>query len=164
MNIKGSKGSLDDAASDFHKAVDQMRPLLRSLMKQEPISLGEASSFPTLPGVYLITDSSGHLYTGRCKSIRQRMRNHGGNSPESSTFAFRLACEKLGRKATYKKGESRKALASNPNFKTAFLENVERIRKMNVRFVVIEDDITQHLFEVYVHLALHTPHNTFGTH
>lgn len=160
MNAK----AVEAASTEFDKAVGQMRPLLMALTGQEPIPLGEASRFPARPGVYLITDATGHLYTGRCKSIRQRMKNHGGNAPESSTFAFRLACDKIGRKATYKKGEGRKDLVSDPKFKSAFLENVERIRQMEVRHVVIEDDITQHLFEVYVHLALRTPHNSFGTH
>ena len=152
------------ASLEFDNVVKRMRPLLVALIGQEPIPLGEATQFPARPGVYLITDATGHLYTGRCKSIRQRMKNHGGKAPESSTFAFRLACDKIGRKATYKKGEGRKDLMADANFKKAFLENVEKIRQMKVRHVVIDDDITQHLFEVYVHLALRTPHNSFGTH
>jgi len=49
-------------------------------------------------------------------------------------------------------------------FRNAFRSNVERIREMHARFVVIDDDLLQHLFEVYVHLALKTPHNSFATH
>lgn len=151
-------------AARFHATVEQMRPLLKQLLDQTPTLLGRAEDFPARPGVYLITDETGHLYTGRCKSLRQRMKNHGGSAPESSTFAFRLACNAFGRKPSYKKGDGRKDLMARPEFKKVFLANVDKLRAMNVRYVEIEDDITQHLFEVYVHLALDTPHNSFATH
>lgn len=148
----------------FTKAVKNMRPWLADLLKQDPIILGEVRRFPTKPGVYLISDGEGHLYVGRCKDIRQRMRNHGGNSPASSTFAFRLACQAIGRVVSYKKGDGRKELMADEKFRGAFLRNVKNIRLMKVRYIVIEDDVSQHLFELYVHLALKTPHNSFATH
>jgi|GWRWMinimDraft_15_1066023.scaffolds.fasta_scaffold96817_2 hypothetical protein len=39
----------------------------------------------------------------------------------------------------------------------------ERVRHMEVRFVQVLDNITQHLFEVYCALALQTPYNEFKT-
>jgi predicted GIY-YIG superfamily endonuclease len=148
----------------FDAIAKKMNPLLESLLDQRPKKLGDRKGFPRTPGVYLISDESGHLYTGRCKIIWQRLGNHGGKSPDSSTFAFKLACQAIGRKVTYKKGEGRKEIKQDQKFKNAFLSNVEMIRKMNVRFVEIEDDNTQHVFELYVHLALDTPHNDFATH
>jgi hypothetical protein len=150
--------------AEFESAVKEMAPLFDRLLQQSAISVGNKAEFPDQPGVYLISDASGHLYTGRCKSLRKRMGNHGGKSPASSTFAFRMACASISRVASYKKGDGRKELMENPQFKSAFHENVDRIRKMNARFVVIENDILQHLFEVYVHFALKTPHNSFSTH
>ena len=150
--------------AEFHDAVDKMAPLLESLLGQEPISVGNKRAFPDKPGVYLLTDQSGHLYTGRCKSLKKRMGNHGGKSAASSTFAFRMACHAIGRTASYRKGEGRKDLMKDDAFKAAFNANVQRISEMDARYVEIEDDIVQHLFEVYVHLALKTPHNSFGTH
>jgi hypothetical protein len=148
----------------FDRAIERMKPLIDELLAAKPVPVGEKGKFPDEPGVYLISDGEKALYTGRCKSIRKRMGNHGGKSPESSTFAFRMACEAIGRTATYKKDEGRKALMSDESFRSVFHNNVEKIRGMNARFVVINDDVIQHLFEVYVHLALETPHNSFATH
>jgi len=53
---------------------------------------------------------------------------------------------------------------ADEKFRGAFLRNVKNIRLMKVRYIVIEDDVSQHLFELYVHLALKTPHNSFATH
>ena len=149
---------------EFDDVVQQMRPLMDKLMSQAPKMLGQRKQFPRVPGVYLISDSEGHLYTGRCKNIWQRMGNHGGKSPDSSTFAFRLASKAVNHKATYLEGKGRKELKKDEAFKTAFLSNVALIRAMTVRFVEIEDDATQHMFELYVHMALKTPHNSFATH
>lgn len=151
-------------AQVFQKAVDAMVPLYETLMSQPLVPLHDKKSFPDKGGVYLICEDDTPLYTGRCKSIRKRMANHGGRSPQSSTFAFRLACAAIEHKVTYKAGKGRKELMQNPSFCQHFESNVERIRNMNVRYVVITDDVTQHLFEVYVHLALETPHNSFATH
>jgi len=151
-------------SEEFTKAVKKMQPWLLHLLKQHPILLGETKQFPTKPGVYLISDGTGHLYAGRCKNIRQRMKNHGGTSPASSTFAFRLSCQAIKRKVSYKKGDGRKELMANATFKRTFLGNVNKIRQMNVRHIIIEEDVSQHLFELYVHLALKTPHNSFATH
>lgn len=148
----------------FQKAVNAMAPLYDTLMSQAPVALHDKKSFPDKGGVYLICDGDTPLYTGRCKNIRKRMANHGGRSPQSSTFAFRLACAAIEHKVTYKAGKGRKELMQNPAFRQHFDGNVERIRNMNVRYVAISDDVTQHLFEVYVHLELETPHNSFATH
>jgi predicted GIY-YIG superfamily endonuclease len=151
-------------SAEFENAVKEMAPLLDRLLQQPVIPVGNKNDFPDSPGVYLITDETGHLYTGRCKSLKKRMGNHGGKSPASSTFAFRMACQSIGHTASYKKGEGRKELMADEKFIAAFHGNVERIREMNARYVVINDDILQHLFEVYVHLSLKTPHNSFATH
>ena len=50
------------ATAKFDGVIDQMRPLLEAMLWQEPIRLGDASKFPEVPGVYLITDDSGYLY------------------------------------------------------------------------------------------------------
>jgi predicted GIY-YIG superfamily endonuclease len=148
----------------FKAVVAKMDRLRELLMLQKPTVLGETSKFPEKPGVYLITDKQGHLYTGRAKNIRRRMSNHGGTQPQSSTFAFRLACHDLGWKTQYQKGKGRTSLMQRTRFKSRFKKNVKSIREMQVRYVIIKDDITQHMFEVYVHLFCKTPHNSFATH
>jgi len=146
--------------AEFDGAVGELPNLLKELLGSEPIPIAEKRRFPDEPGVYLISDAEGDLYVGRCKSIRKRMGNHGGKSPDNSTFAFRLACEAVGKQ----KGQRRKALMENEAFRAAFNDNVSKIRDMRARFVVIENDVLQYMFELYVHLACKTRHNSFATH
>jgi hypothetical protein len=80
-------------------------------------------------------------------------------------FAFRLAREKTGMlKASYKPDAlSRKQLQKNPAFIKAFLAQAERIGKMSIRFVRVEDATTQALLEIYTATVLDAPHNEFTT-
>ena len=39
-----------------------------------------------------------------------------------------------------------------------------RVRSMTVKVVAVDDPIMQRLLEMYVHLALNTPYNSFETH
>ncbi len=48
-------------------------------------------------------------------------------------------------------------------FEFAFLEGVTRIRALRGRYVIVEDNILQHLFEAYAALALKTPYKEFRT-
>src|SRR3954469_7308438 len=122
----------------FKAIVAKMEGLRERLTLQKPKLLGEPASFPEKPGVYLITDKSGHLYTGRAKNIRRRMQNHGGTQPQSSTFAFRLACHDLGWTTQYQKGKGRASLMQRPKFRRRFEKNVDDIKKMTVRYVLIK--------------------------
>jgi hypothetical protein len=82
-----------------------------------------------------------------------------------AAFAFRLARIETGQlKATYKAEGSRDALMLDPVFRAAFESGKARIREMDVRFVEEADPVRQALLEVYVAIALATPHNDFATH
>jgi hypothetical protein len=48
-------------------------------------------------------------------------------------------------------------------FRAAFLSAIERIRQMDARVVEEPDPIRQTLLELYVSIALSTPHNSFKT-
>ena len=60
---------------------------------------------------------------------------------------------------------SRKELDKDPAFENLFAAAKERIRRMSVRVIEIDDPVTQTLFEVYASLTLGTQEfNDFGTH
>jgi hypothetical protein len=77
---------------------------------------------------------------------------------------MRLAQSSTGRRATYKQGESRAALLDEAQFADAFGAAKEQIRRMSVRFVGVDDPITEALLEIYAAIELSTPHNDFETH
>lgn len=150
-------------ARSFKEYISKLPSLHRKLNDSSPMSISPAKQFPNSPGIYVLMENEQPIYVGRSKKIRQRIQNHIGGRPEQSSFAFKLAREITGKKASYKPEGSRQDLMNDPDFKNAFQITVDRIRNLKVKFVIIEDDVLQHLFEVYASLELKTPHNQFGT-
>lgn len=109
-----------------------------------------------------------HLYVGRSNNIAQRLRQHRspGAQHNQAVFAFKLAREETGKTAAaYRPGpESRSGLAGNPAFGEAFLRAKERVRAMDVRYVMEEDQTRQALLELYYAITLRCPYNDFNTH
>jgi predicted GIY-YIG superfamily endonuclease len=146
----------------FKECVDSLEPNFLRLVNSTP---AERTAISEKGGVYLFTEGTKHLYVGRTKNLKRRIYEHSTPSSDDVPFAFRLAREKTNRsRATYKTHGSRKELLKDPKFKVAFAEAKKRIRGMSVRFVVEEDPLKQALLEIYVALALSTPHNDFDTH
>ncbi len=115
-------------------------------------------------GVYLLSEGATHLYVGRSKRLRDRLRYHGTDRYLEASFAFLLAREATGFiKATYAKVGSRKELQQNPDFQAAFAKAAERIRRMDVRYVDEPDPISQALLEIYAAISLGTKYNRFET-
>ncbi|RIX98715.1 hypothetical protein D3218_16140 [Aureimonas flava] len=84
---------------------------------------------------------------------------------QSAGFAYRLARIATGHVTpTYRSGRgSRKWLQTDPEFMAAFATAKSKVAAMSVQYVVMEDDITQALLEIYCAVALQTPHNSFRT-
>lgn len=117
--------------------------------------------------IYLLSEGDSHLYTGRTRHLRQRMRNQAapGSTHNQAALAFKLACENCDRKTVpYVKGEGRAALAIDPQFVSAFSAAKARVRQMQLRFVEELDPTRQALLEIYVSVTLRTPYNDFDTH
>jgi hypothetical protein len=118
-------------------------------------------------GVYLFSEGNNHLYVGRTNRLRRRLQEHCRPSAghNSAPFAFLLARKATGnRKATYRPTGSRRELESNRVFARAFTAAKRRVRAMDVRFVSETDPMRQALLEMYVAVALGTPHNDFDNH
>lgn len=115
-------------------------------------------------GVYLFSDGSTHLYVGRTKRpIAVRIRNHF-NTALDCPFAWLLAREATGKKATYKRDGSRKALLADPTFMAEYERAKNQIREMSVRYVHESDPTSQALLEIYVAVATGARYNDFDTH
>lgn len=133
----------------------------------------EPSTVVTLPretptaGIYLFSEGDQCLYVGRTNTIRKRLQNHcrPSSGHNSATFAFRLARHITGMtQATYTAEGSRARLERDPEFSRIFIEQKQRVRNMDVRFVSEPDPMRQALLEMYVAVSLATPHNDFDNH
>jgi predicted GIY-YIG superfamily endonuclease len=144
-----------------------MHGSFQRLTEMEPVTIATVPKDAPSECIYLFSEGSQHLYVGRTRRLRQRLRQHSipGAQHNQAVFAFRLAREMTGRlTAAYSKEGSRLALCSDSEFGPAFVEAKKRIREMQVRYVEECDPLRQTLLEVYVAVVLKTPYNDFNTH
>jgi hypothetical protein len=148
----------------FRQHVEQLHPKFEALLRKPAVRLASLPKEAATPGIYLFSEGPLHLYVGRSKNVRNRLKMHVGD-PSGASFAFKLAREASGRqKATYAPEGSRTHLMTIPDFVQAFHAAKERIRAMDIRFVAEPDCNRQALLEIFATLALGTPYNDFETH
>ena len=134
-------------------------------------------------GVYVFYEDDNPKYVGRSDGLIERIQLHGrnGSRPNEAAFAAWLTREVFFRK-TYREhkntpirdlwripqfaGLEIKGIMDNKNFpgEEHFAAAKRRIRGMSIRVVEISDPNAQAMFEVYAHLVLNTPYNTFVNH
>lgn len=151
----------------FTTYIDELPILLKNLLEMDPIDPISLPKDIPQRGIYLFSDKDIHLYVGRSNNIRRRINHHCRLSSQHNhaTFAFRVARAKTEfKKATYKTVGSRKMIEEDPVFKAAFVVAKEGIRKMQLRYVEVNDPVMQTLFEVYAAVVLKTPYNDFENH
>jgi len=151
----------------FKLYVETLHPSFEQLLRMRPVKI--ASLPKPLPEkcVYLFSEGTEHLYVGRTRRLRNRLRQHSiaGAQHNQAVFAFRLAREMTGRTIpAYSVEGSRKALSADALFDKAFTEAKARVRNMDLRFVEETDPLRQALLEIYVSVVLKTKYNDFDTH
>lgn len=151
----------------FRKHAESLHPTFERLISMSPVKIATLTKRPPAKCIYLFSENGRHLYVGRTRKFRQRLRQHSIPAAQhnQAVFAFKLAREATGRtEAAYSKKGSRAELQNDPQFAEAFTLAKARIRSMELRFVEESDPLRQALLEIYVAVALGTPYNDFETH
>jgi hypothetical protein len=151
----------------FRRYVEALHPELEKLMAMEPVTPSKLPKPCPSACVYLFSEAGKHLYVGRTRKFRNRMRQHSapGSQHNQAVFAFKLARESTGKtESKYTQKGSRAAIVDDPVFARAFDEAKARVRNMEVRFIAEPDPLRQALLEIYISVALQTPYNDFETH
>ena len=141
----------------FLQYVEHLEPKFTKLLAMHPVTIESLPKEMPSVGIYLFSESGRHLYVGRSNRLRLRLQSHcrPGAKRHAATFAFRMACIKVGKaKATYKEGTSRAKLEGNPQFADIFRRAKERVRRMDIRFVEEIVPIRQALLEIYISVML----------
>ena len=148
----------------FEEIINQFSDLMHQL---EDSPLRQRNSLADIPnkGIYVFYENEEPIYVGRSNRMKDRIQEHGRKSSyhNSATFAFILAKEIANEQGIDIKIK-RKALESDSTFADIFFKQKERVSKMNVRVIEIDDPIIQTIFEVYVSMELNTEYNDFDTH
>lgn len=148
----------------FKIHVEALEPKFRELMAMRPLKVEALPKKMPKSGIYLFSEGTVHLYVGRSKRLKSRIRYHGSDRYVVASFAFLLAREMTGlTKPSYAKSESRTDIQQRKDFQDAFRQCGERIRRMDIRFVEETDSVRQALLEIYAAIALGTRYNKFET-
>lgn len=147
----------------FRQHVEQLHAKFEALMAMTPVAFTALPKSADQSGIYLLTEGDQHLYIGRSRKIRSRLRMHVGHYAGAS-FAVKLARHATGRPSSYSTKDSVKELLKDPAFSAAFDAAKKRIREMRIRYVEEPDSYRQALLEIYATLALGTRYNDFDTH
>jgi len=126
----------------------------------------EAQQFPDR-GIYVFFENGKPLYVGRTDRMEERVKEHGKRSSRhnSATFAFILAKKKAKKiPLDIDLKQKRGVLERDPAFRPIYDEMKERVSKMQIKVVKIQNPLEQTFFEVYAALELKTPHNEWKNH
>jgi predicted GIY-YIG superfamily endonuclease len=151
----------------FEQFVEMLHPSFERLMQMAPLKMSALPSRLPEKCIYLLSEGQNHLYVGRTRKLRNRLRQHSiaGAQHNQAVFAFKLARVATGQlAATYSAEGSRKALCVEPGFADAFTQAKARVRNMDLRFVEEDNPTRQALLEIYVSVVLRTKYNDFDTH
>ncbi len=148
----------------FKKLTDRMPLRLQSLLEQ-PLIARDDIGITQVPqkGVYVFFEDNKPIYVGRSNRLKKRLKEHSQRSSDhySATLAFKIAKQNT---LTLQKKQTNEQLMKNRDFVEEFEAAKDRIARTKIRFIEIEDQIEQAMFEIYASLALGTELNDFGTH
>jgi hypothetical protein len=150
----------------FQEIVDKLPGYMKKLNDSEFYDRGESQNFPDR-GIYVFFENGKPLYVGRTDRMKERLMEHGRRSSghNSATFAFILAKKDVENKSLkINLQQERGVLELDPAFKPVYDEMKDRVSKMQIKVVEVEDPVEQTFFEVYAALELETPHNVWENH
>ncbi len=156
----------------FEDVIDKMPTYLKTLeacslmsmdTNEERRRLGD-----NLParGVYVLYEGGKPKYVGRSDRLKERLLEHGRSSSISNgaTLAFQITTNEFQKRHPGASSMKKNALEANLQFQDLFVAAKNRVRKMDIRVVEIQDAIEQTIFEVYAHMTLGTEYNSFHNH
>jgi len=112
------------------------------------------------PGCYVFLDGDRPIYVGISRGVIKRLVQHlNTDSHYSASLVYRMAS------GDYPHEMKRDQAMKDEKFKAKFLSAQERLRRMKVAFIEINNDLELYLFEVFASMKLDTgTWNTFRTH
>ena len=154
---------MQKAKDKFEKYVQTTGELFNKLILQERLSFEEACKLKNIPGIYVFYENDAPVYAGRTRKLRQRLRAHVANSHNSASFALKRTREIHQLVPTYTKNLSRKVIATESPYKETFLDEINKIRIMDVQFLEVHDPIEQYLLELLASMSLDISLSGFDT-
>jgi len=136
-------------------------------MKSELKSKYEITEYAGKRGIYILYENGKPIYVGRSNNLKKRIQEHSRPSSghNSASFAFILAKEVAKQKnPDLDLTMERSQLEKDKRFKPIFDSAKERISKMKVRLIEIEQPEVQAIFEIFTAMSIGSKYNDFDNH
>ncbi len=150
----------------FEELVHRMPLRLRSLLERPPIARDDIGT-TQMPkkGIYVFFENSKPIYVGRSNRLKQRIKEHSQTSSDrySATLALKIAKRNTSDMRRNGRKQTNEQLMKNSVFRKEFEAAKDRIARAKIRFIEIEDQDEQAMFEIYATLKLDTELNDFIT-
>ena len=155
---------LEDRVADLLSA-DAMWATMRPTLEQLLAAPRAPQRIPKVPGIYLFSDGERYRYVGQTRDLSKRLAQHTQPSGThyGATLAFLIAKEQPALAGANVR-QRRRALQSDTAFVSHFVAAKAQVAGWDIQFIQVDDPNVQTVFEVFVHLVLHTDLNTFETH
>jgi hypothetical protein len=154
-------------SADILHVDKKMNELMKTLLDAPLLSRDNLKDIP-LNGLYVFYENDKPIYVGISgkNRMKKRIMGHGRKSGghNSATFAFNIA-KKEAEKNGLNTKEKRYKLEKIFEFANLYTLAKERVSKMKVRVIEINDPYCRAFFEIYAALVLNTTeYNSFETH
>jgi predicted GIY-YIG superfamily endonuclease len=167
--------AIDSCKHNFQKLAQQVLPEYMNRLKDtNPIpatefvgfksasraALGKLGRTEDFPGCYVFFNEEGPLYVGISRGVVKRLIQHlNYQTHNTASLVYLMASKKC------QHNMNRNQAMRDEKFLQCFEEAQISLRKTNVRFVEIKNDLELYLFEVLAAMELGTcTWNTFRTH
>jgi hypothetical protein len=147
----------------FKEIIDQFPRLMEELTISPFITKSDLKDLPE-HGIYVFYENGIPMYVGRSERLKSRLKEHSQQSSghTSATFAFNIAKQDA-KESGIDINKPRRDLERNPQFAQKYKDAKDRVSKMQIKAIEIDDPVEQTLFEVYAALELGT-NNEWRTH
>jgi len=116
-------------------------------------------------GVYVFYDDDKVKYVGKTDNLERRLKEHASENAKNNNagFAFKLARLEWDENKNNKSNRkfTRRELEEMELFKPHFDEAKKAVRKMQMKYVEIDNPYHQYLFEFWLAVKLKAEHNHF---
>lgn len=157
-----SEGILPAHFARLEQALQSPRPAqtflqAKSASRSMLTAVGKRVDFP---GCYVFLDQAKPIYVGISRTVVKRLVQHlNTDSHYSASLVYRMATK------TYPHELKRDQAMKDDQFRAVFFQAQKRLRKMNVAWVEIDNDLELYVFEIFAAMKLDTDSwNTFRTH
>jgi len=148
----------------FEAHIERIPANFEALMAAPVHAYGDRSRFKKAGGIYVLIEDGEPVYVGRTRNLSQRLQAHISASHNSASYAVKRLRKRYGENATYKPEMSRQHITTVEPWRGRFLQEIEKIRQMQFRFLEVEDPVDQYLLELYTTIELGLELSGFNTH